>query len=174
MYSYCYVCNILCILFHCVVMWIVSDKCELYYCHRVSTLLQQTNISYITSYDIISYIHIHARARAHTHYAYIKEKSSVAYSSIPWWNENQRWITEYYKLLHYIVVCSKYSPEMYIEYTTKVCIYCAVGNSTNVLIQVSYNNWDFKKEVQSHLSQGIPLPHSSTDFSSWEVILITE
>jgi len=42
MYSYCYVRSVLCILCHCVVLC----KCVLYCCHRVSTQLQLTNISY--------------------------------------------------------------------------------------------------------------------------------
>ena len=41
MYSYYYVCSVLCILFHCVVLCIVC-VCVLYYCHRVSTQLQLT------------------------------------------------------------------------------------------------------------------------------------
>ena len=45
MYFYCYVCSVLCILFHCVVVCIVC-VCVLYYCHRMSTQLQLTNISY--------------------------------------------------------------------------------------------------------------------------------
>ena len=45
MNSYCYVCSVLCILFHCVVLCIVLCKCELFYCQRVSTELQFTNIS---------------------------------------------------------------------------------------------------------------------------------
>jgi hypothetical protein len=44
MYPYCYVCNTLCILFHCVVLCIVCVY-VLYYCHRVSTQLHLTNIS---------------------------------------------------------------------------------------------------------------------------------
>ena len=35
-------CSVLCILFHCVVLC----KCILYYCHRVSTKFQFTNVSY--------------------------------------------------------------------------------------------------------------------------------
>jgi len=52
MYSYCYVCAVLCILIHCVVLCIVFlfcvlflCKCVLYYSHRVSTQQQFTNIS---------------------------------------------------------------------------------------------------------------------------------
>jgi len=40
MYSYCYICSSLGILFHCVVLCIV---CVLYYCHQVSTQLKLTN-----------------------------------------------------------------------------------------------------------------------------------
>jgi hypothetical protein len=38
-YYCCYVCSVLCILIHCVVLSIVF-LCVLYYCHRVSTQLQ--------------------------------------------------------------------------------------------------------------------------------------
>ena len=47
MYSFCYVCCVLCILFHRDVLCVVC-KYVLYYCHRVSTQLQLTNISYHT------------------------------------------------------------------------------------------------------------------------------
>ena len=47
-YSYCYVyvCFILGILFYCDVRVLFVCKCVLYYCHRVPTQLQLTNISY--------------------------------------------------------------------------------------------------------------------------------
>ena len=48
MYSYCYVRSVLYILFHCVVLCTVC-KCVSYYCHRVSTQLQLTNIYHIIS-----------------------------------------------------------------------------------------------------------------------------
>jgi hypothetical protein len=35
MYSNCYVCSALCILFHCVVLWFFACKCVLYCCHVV-------------------------------------------------------------------------------------------------------------------------------------------
>ena len=43
MYSYRYVCSVLCILFH----WVVLCKRVLHYCHRESTQLQLTNIYHI-------------------------------------------------------------------------------------------------------------------------------
>jgi hypothetical protein len=50
-YSYCCVCNILCILYHCVLCFVC--KCVLYYGHLMSTQLQLTNnIIYIISYII--------------------------------------------------------------------------------------------------------------------------
>jgi len=42
-YSDFYVCSVLCILFHYVVVRIVLSKCVLYYCHRVSAQLHLTN-----------------------------------------------------------------------------------------------------------------------------------
>jgi hypothetical protein len=42
MYSYCNVCSVLCILFHCVVLCIVMCKCVLYYCHWVHNQLRLT------------------------------------------------------------------------------------------------------------------------------------
>jgi hypothetical protein len=49
-YSYCFVCLFLGILFHCLVLCVVCVLflciCVLYYCHRLSTQLQLTNISY--------------------------------------------------------------------------------------------------------------------------------
>jgi len=59
-YSYCYVCSVLCILFHCFVFMYVNVYCTVLYCtvlyctvlhscHRVSTQLQLTNISYHTA-----------------------------------------------------------------------------------------------------------------------------
>jgi hypothetical protein len=57
MYSYCFACFILGIVFHCVVLFSVLFvcKCVLYHCHRVSTQLHLTNISYHISHHIISY-----------------------------------------------------------------------------------------------------------------------
>jgi hypothetical protein len=53
MYSYCYVYSVYCVSF-CCSMYCV--RVILYYCHRVSTRLHLTNISYhIISYHIISY-----------------------------------------------------------------------------------------------------------------------
>ena len=52
MYSYCYVCSVLCILFYCAVLCNFVFKYVLYYCHRVATQLQLTSISY----HIISYL----------------------------------------------------------------------------------------------------------------------
>jgi len=48
MYSYCYACSVICILFHCFVTCIVLCKCVLYYCNRVSTQMQLTNLSILT------------------------------------------------------------------------------------------------------------------------------
>jgi hypothetical protein len=66
MYSYCYVCSVLDIVFHCVVLCIVCvyHTCILYYCHRVSIQLHLTNISYhnisyIMPYHIIFHIKYH-------------------------------------------------------------------------------------------------------------------
>jgi hypothetical protein len=43
-----------CVLYYCHRVFVC--KCVLYYCHRVAKQLQLTNISYIMSYNIISYI----------------------------------------------------------------------------------------------------------------------
>jgi hypothetical protein len=45
MYSYCYVCSILYIVFIVLFCVLFACKCVLYYCHRVATQLQLTNIS---------------------------------------------------------------------------------------------------------------------------------
>ena len=82
MYS-CYVCSVLCILFHCV----------MYYCHRVSTQWQLTNISiisyhivyHITSHHIISYITSHHIASHHIIYhivSYITSYHIISYHII--------------------------------------------------------------------------------------------
>jgi hypothetical protein len=122
---------------------------------------------------IYIYIYIYnSHTHTHTHYVYIRENSSVAYSRIPCWNESQRWIIGYNKHLNYIVLVV---PNILPQY-----IYIVLsGILLDVFIQMSDNNGDFKKEVLSHVSQSIPLqrlisPHSSEDFSSWKVTLITE
>jgi hypothetical protein len=55
MYSYCYVCSVLDIVFIVLFCVLFMCKCVLYYCHWVSTQLQLSNISY----NVISY-HIKA------------------------------------------------------------------------------------------------------------------
>ena len=118
--------------------------------------------------------HTRARARTHTHthYVYIRENSAVVYSLIPCWNESQRWITGYNKRLHYIVVVVLHALPQYVYIVLS-------GILLDVFIQMSHSNGDFKKELLSHVGQGIPLqgpicPHSSEDFSSWKVTLISE
>jgi len=54
MYSYCYVCSVSVYSVFIVLLYVLFVcKCVLYYCHRLSTQFQLTNISY---YHIISFM----------------------------------------------------------------------------------------------------------------------
>jgi hypothetical protein len=72
MYSYCYVyvCSILGILFFYVVRVLFLCECVLYYCHRVPTQLQLTNVSYYTIslllQDLTTSVYLGRRNSLHT------------------------------------------------------------------------------------------------------------
>ena len=75
MYSYCFVCSVLCILFLSVVLCIVFwGKGVLFYCHRMLTQLHLTNI-YNVSYHVVYHIVYHIILY---HIIRLRERSSLS------------------------------------------------------------------------------------------------